>query len=198
MFFYLTLAFLVWAISSTTIDGYYFSQYTTYQQEFNNLSTELRYLSDVINNVSCASSISIVGLSQSFTEDIKSLRTQIDSLSNILESISIKTHILISNRSQNVWYNNTAVPIGATGFSSLLTIADIKYTDYGEELGIVVNSINGIANNSTHGWIFWLWDNENSRWLLPDYSSSKHILHRQDTVAWVYSTFNPWPPLPPF
>ncbi|MGQ9460521.1 MAG: hypothetical protein ACUVRA_04750 [Candidatus Bathyarchaeaceae archaeon] len=40
-FTYLALALLVWAISGTVVAGYYFTQYNIYQNEYENLASEM-------------------------------------------------------------------------------------------------------------------------------------------------------------
>jgi len=154
IFTYVALALLVWAISGTIVAGYYFTQYNTYQDEYENLASEMESILFV----------------------------------NILVSYGNETKI---------WYNNTAFPLGSTAFKAILAIADITYTDFGGELGILVTSINGLASNSTHGWLYWYWDSENSEWVLPEYSCAKYILHRGDTIAFTYESYMTWPPPTP-
>jgi len=153
-FTYVALGLLVWAISGTVVAGYYLAQYNTYQNEYENLASEME-------------SILLVNILTSYGNGTK------------------------------VWYNNTALPVGSTAFKAILAIADIKYTDYGEDLGILVTSINGVVGNSTHGWLYWGWNAENSNWELPEYSASKYILHRGDTIAFAYESYATWPPPPP-
>lgn len=123
---YIVLALLVWAISSTITTGYYFAQYNIYKTEYGNLSREFNTLSSVIGG-----------------------------LSEMMNSISLRANILLSyTNGTKIWHNNTALPIASTAFTAILAVADIRYTDYGGELGILVTSINGVANNSTHGWLY--------------------------------------------
>ena len=179
-FTYVTLALLVWAISGTIVAGYYFTQYNTYQNEYENLASEFNTLSDTLEGFS------------------NSLSCKIGDLSDIMESISLRVNILVSyGNGTSIWYNDTALPLASTAFTAILAIADIKYTDYGGELGILVTSINSLASNSTHGWLYWYWDIENSEWVLPEYSSAKYILHRGDTIAFTYESYMTWPPPQP-
>ena len=119
-------------------------------------------------------------------------------LSKIMESISLKVDIFVSYGNGTVkWHNHTDLPLSSTAFTGVLAIADIKYVDYGGDLGILVTSINGVASNSTHGWIYWYRDAEKSEWSLPEYSSAKYILHRGDDIAWTYVDLSVWPPSTP-
>jgi len=175
-FTYVALALLVWAISGTVVAGYYFIQYNTYQNEYKSLANEFNTLSGALDGFS----------------------SNLGDITEVLESISLKVNILLSyGNGTKIWRNNTALPLASTAFTAILAIADIKYTDYGGELGILVTSINGVANNSTHGWLYWRWDAEKSEWTLPEYSCAKYILHRGDTIAWTYVSYTTWPPPSP-
>jgi len=175
-FTYVALALLVWAISGTVVAGYYFIQYNTYQNEYKSLANEFNTLSGALDGFS----------------------SNLGDITEVLESISLKVNILLSyGNGTKIWRNNTALPLASTAFTAILAIADIKYTDYGGELGILVTSINGVANNSTHGWLYWYWNAEKSEWTLPEYSCAKYILHRGDTIAFTYLNYITWPPPSP-
>jgi hypothetical protein len=186
---YLILALLVWAICSSAIAGYYFTRYTTYQSEYNNLLGDLNTVSGDIENVSEAmNSISL---------HLNTLSGNVGNVSEVITSISLRTNVLVSyGNGTRTWSNNTALPIGSTAFTAILAISDVTYKDYGGTMGILVTSINGLANNSTNGWLYWGWDNQNSTWLSPNYSCSQYILHRGDTIAFSYENYNPWPTSP--
>ena len=208
-FTYVALALLVWAISGTIVAGYYFAQYNIYQNEYENLASELNTLygtvgdlpntlSDTIEDLSETLSGAIGDLSENFTGELNTLSDTVRNLSEIMESISLKVNILVSYGNETkIWYNNTALPLGSTAFTAILAIADIKYTDYGGDLGILVTSINGLASNSTYGWLYWYWDADTSEWILPTYSCAKYILHRGDTIAFAYESYMTWPPPTP-
>jgi len=174
-FTYVTLALLVWAISGTIVAGYYFTQYNTYQNEYENLASEFNTLSDTLGDLS------------------NTLSGKIGDLSDIMESISLRVNILVSyGNGTNMWYNDTALPLASTAFTAIFAIADVKHTE--SEFGIFVTSINGVVGNSTHFWLYWGWDVENSEWIFPDVGASQYILHRGDTIAWTYESEYPPPP----
>jgi hypothetical protein len=164
-----TLALLVWAICGTAIAGYYSMQYTTYRDEYNNLLNESKTLSGAMGN-----------------------------LSGVIDSISLRVNILVSyGNGTSTWFNDTALPVGSTAFTALrLVISDLGFNDYGGAMGILVTSINGLANNSTHGWFYWCRPIQTSTWTSPNYSCSQYILHRGDTIAFTYQSYNPWPTSP--
>jgi hypothetical protein len=168
-FTYVALALLVWAISGTVVAGYYFSQYNIYQYEYENLANEFNTLSGALGD-----------------------------LSDIMESISLRVDILVGyGNGTKIWYNKTALPLASTAFTSILAIADIEYSDYGGDLGILVTSINGLASDSTNGWFYWYWDADKAEWILPEYSCAKYILHRGDSIAFTYESYMKWPPPQP-
>jgi hypothetical protein len=72
-----------------------------------------------------------------------------------MKSILLVNILVSYGNGTKIWYNNTALPLDLTAFKAILAIADIKYTDYGGELGILVTSVNDVANNSTHRWLYW-------------------------------------------
>jgi hypothetical protein len=124
-------------------------------------------------------------------------QNEYESLASEMESILLVNILVSYGNGTKTWYNNTALPLGSTAFKAILAIADVEYTDYGEELGILVTSINSVVGNTTHGWLYWGWNAENSNWELPEYSASKYILHRGDTIAFTYESYMSWPPPPP-
>ena len=169
VFTYASLALLVWAICGTAIAGYYFTQYSTYRNEYNNLLSDLNTLSVAMGNVS-----------------------------DVMNSISLRVNILVSyGNGTRMWFNDTTLPVGTTALTALqLVTSNVNYTNYGGTLGILVTSINGLTNNSTDGWFYWFRPVDASTWTLPDYSCSQYILHKGDTIAFTYQSFSPWPTSP--
>jgi len=155
---------LVWAISGTATAGYYFTQYTIYHNEYRNLAKGFNTLSGAMGN-----------------------------LSEVMESISLRVSVLVSyGNGTKVWHNNTALPVGSTAFTAILSLANVRYNE--TSMGILVTSVDGFANNSTHGWFYWYRDTEKSEWILPNYSCAEYILHRGDTIAFAYESYFMWPP----
>jgi len=152
-FTYIALALLVWAVSGTATAGYYFTQYSIYQNEYRNLS-------------------------------------------KVMEFVSLRVNILVGyGNGTRVWHNDTALPIGSTAFTAILAVADARYKDYGGDLGILVTSVDGVTGNSTNGWFYWYRDTEKSEWAFSEYSCTKYILHRGDTIAFTYQSYGlAWPP----
>lgn len=129
---------------------------------------------------------------------VNELNVNVGDISTMLEGISLRANILISyGNGTKVWHNNTILPLGSTAFTAIYSIANnINYTKY-EGLGILVTTLNGLTNNSTHGWLYWYWNLGSSEWILPNYSCAEHILHRGDTIAFTYVNYMEWPPPTP-
>jgi len=191
-FTYVVLGLFSWAIIGTVMAGYYFVQRDMYQREYSNL---INQINTGISNFS--------NILQGIQTKYDNLATQIDDdigdVSTILEGISLRANILIAyGNGTKVWHNNTVLPLGATAFTAIYFVAEeINYTDYGGDLGILVTSIDGLASNSTNGWLYWYWNSGDSAWTLPNYSCAKHILHKGDIIAFTYSGYLEWPPQPP-
>lgn len=191
LFTYVVLGMFVWAFLGTIVAGYYFVQYNTYQTEYNNLASQLTGYNNVVSD--------LVDQLGKYNDIVVKLGADIGNISNMLEGISLKAKVLINYGNETkIWHNNTVLPLGSTSFTAVYFIAqDINYTDYGGELGILVTSISTVTNNSTHGWFYWYWNSEKSEWILPEYSCSKLILHKEDIIAFSYSSYMNWPPSPP-
>jgi len=127
----------------------------------------------------------------------KIYQNEYETLASEMESILLVNVLVSYGNGTKIWYNKTALPLDSTAFKAILAVADVNYTDYGGELGILVTSINGLTNNSTHGWFYWYWDSGNSVWVLPEYSCAKYILHRDDVIAFTYESYSTWPPPQP-
>jgi hypothetical protein len=176
----------------TIVASYYFAQYSSYQREYTNLVDQFATYNNNIN--------ALVDQLASYNDLVHQLGADIEEISVVIEGVSLKASTLLSyGNGTKAWFNNTALPLGSTAFTAIYYLAeDINYTDYGGELGILVTSINGVANNSTHGWLFWQWDPQDSMWRLPAYSSGRHLLHKGEVIAFAFVNYmKGWPPQPP-
>lgn len=215
LFIYVVLGVLVWAVLGTIVAAYYLVQYQIYQSEYNNIVNQIITYNSVVNNLA-SQFTSYDNLSNkldaynnltndladqlaSYNNQVERLGADVEGISTMLEGISLKANMLLSyGNGTKIWQNNTVLPLGSTAFTAIYYIAEtINYTDYGGELGILVTSINCVANNSTHGWFYWYWNSGSSKWTLPSYSCAKHILHRGDTIAFTYTSYMEWPPPTP-
>lgn len=137
-----------------------------------------------------------------YHDEYTNLLVALREISNTTGAMLVKINLLVSyGNGTNVWLNDTAFPIGTTAFTALRVVSsDVKYVDYGPNLGIFVTRINGLENNSAlqSDWFFWYKTADVQNWSLASYSCSEFILHRGDTIAFAYQSWKlRYPPSPP-
>lgn len=184
------MGLLVWAFLGTIATGYYFVQYNTYESEYQTLVDQLNTYNEVINDL-------VDGLTD-YNDLVSELDANMEDVRSTLDGVAIKVNILLSfDVESKVWHNDTVLPLGATAFTAVYSVSDeINYTDTGES-GILVTSINGVAEEGSNAWFYWHWEPADSEWTLPSYLSSKYILRKGDTIAFTYTDWADWPPQPP-
>ena len=190
IFTYITMGLLVWAFLGTIATGYYFVQYNTYESEYQVLVAQLNTYNEVVNNL-------VDGLAD-YNDLVSELDANMEDIRSTLDGVALKVNILLSfDAESRVWYNDTVLPLGATAFTAVYSVADdIEYTDSNQS-GIFVTSINGVANEGNNGWLYWIWMPADSEWNLPLYSIEKYILRKGDVIAFTYRDVFEWPPPPP-
>lgn len=97
------------------------------------------------------------------------------------------------NNHTRIWHNNTKALTGMTLFKVTENIAHITY-DTAVGFGVYIKSINGLASNATHGWVWWKWDTM-INWTRIDISSDAYVVANNETFLWYYESG--WPPPPP-
>lgn len=123
-------------------------------------------------------------------------RREYTDLAKQLDSVSIRANVLISyGNGTRVWHNSTLLPLNSTAFTALNATAD-SFDYEGSGGTLYITSINGVTENSTYGWMYWVWDTQDSEWKLGEYSAAVTRLHEGDTVAYAF-TIAQWPPPPP-
>jgi len=92
-----------------------------------------------------------------------------------------------------IWYNNTKALTGMALFKVTRNTFNITY-DSAAGFGVYVVSINNIAYNATHGWVWWKHD-VTLGWTRIDISSDAYAVADGETFLWYYESG--WPPPPP-
>jgi len=92
------------------------------------------------------------------------------------------------------WYNDTKVLTGMTLFRVTKDTSNITY-DAAAGFGVYVKSINGLAANASHGWVWWKWDTSILNWTRIDISADAYAVADTETFFWYYESG--WPPAPP-
>jgi hypothetical protein len=93
------------------------------------------------------------------------------------------------------WYNGTKALTGMTLFKVTKNIATITYST-ATGFGVYIESINGLAWNATHGWVWWKWDTTMFNWTRVDISCDAYAVADNETFLWYYESGWP-PPSPP-
>ncbi len=92
------------------------------------------------------------------------------------------------------WHNATKALSGMTLLGVTKDVADITF-DTSPGYGAYILSINDVAANKTHGWVWWRWDNGMHNWVLVSISSDAYAVANDETLLWFYESG--WPPSPP-
>ena len=92
------------------------------------------------------------------------------------------------------WHNDTKALTGMTLFKVTRNIANITYNS-AAGFGVYLESINGLAYNATHGWVWWKWDTTMLDWTRIDISPDAYAVADDETFLWYYESG--WPPPPP-
>jgi hypothetical protein len=98
------------------------------------------------------------------------------------------------NNSARVWYNDTKALTGMTLFKVTRSLIIVAY-DSAAGYGVYVTSLNGVASNSTHGWVWWKWDAGLLNWTLVQIGPDAYAVADKETFLWFYESG--WPPPPP-
>jgi len=92
------------------------------------------------------------------------------------------------------WHNDTKALSGMTLFKVSKSIVNINYST-AVGFGVYIESIDDLAFNTTHGWVWWKWDSTMLQWTRVDISSDAYAVADNETFLWYYESG--WPPPPP-
>lgn len=110
------------------------------------------------------------------------IHDSLESLQQELESLSIKVSLKIDyGNGTVVWFNNTRIPPRTSLFNATNMLARLDYTVF--DLGVFVNSINGVGEDPGR---WWLWHHYDGKWTPGPIGSDQWILHEGDVVSWTY------------
>jgi len=123
------------------------------------------------------------------------------------EQMLINVNILVNYGNGTLkWYNNTKLLAGSTAFDAIRYIANVNSTV--GAYGVFITAINGVSQNSTHGWVFaiygrvekeWGMSSKVEDWYFPGVSADKVVLKDGDILAFLFYSFakKGWPPPKP-
>ncbi|MEM2118684.1 MAG: DUF4430 domain-containing protein [Candidatus Bathyarchaeia archaeon] len=93
------------------------------------------------------------------------------------------------------WYNDTKTLSGMTLFKVTKDVAVVNASSLAG-FGAYITSINGVASNATHGWVWWKWDTFMMNWTRVDISADAYAVADGEVFLWYYESGWP-PPTPP-
>lgn len=120
---------------------------------------------------------------------------QYNDVINRIGGVSIYVNVGIDyGNHTRTWFNDTKALTGMTLFKVTKSTLNITY-DTVAGFGVYIESINGLAWNATHGWVWWKWDTGMLNWTRIDISPDAYAVADNETFLWYYE--NGWPPPPP-
>ncbi|OGD48074.1 hypothetical protein A3K79_02740 [Candidatus Bathyarchaeota archaeon RBG_13_46_16b] len=93
-----------------------------------------------------------------------------------------------------VWHNGTKALTGMTLFRVTRGAANVAYNT-AAGFGVYIQSIDSLAGNATHGWVWWKWDTTLHNWTRIDISSDAYAVADEEIFLWDYQSG--WPPVTP-
>jgi len=84
---------------------------------------------------------------------------------------------------------------GESLLSVTIRLARVKYDVYA--IGVLIVSIDGLANTKTRAWLWYRWNQQSKSWLLGETGPDKFTPQNGETIIWYYASFESWPPIPP-
>lgn len=115
-----------------------------------------------------------------------------------LGEVSISVNVAIDyGNGTRVWFNGTALPIGATVFNATAKVADPQPDpQYGESFIIAINDVKQSVNENKY-WIWWVWDEAQHKWTPGPVANNTYVLSDGQNVAWYLENTSSWPPPSP-
>jgi hypothetical protein len=120
---------------------------------------------------------------------------QYNDILNRIGGVAVYVNIGVDYGNQTrAWYNDTKALTGMTLFRVTKDSANTTY-DTAVGFGAYVKSINGLAENASHGWVWWKWNTFMVNWTRIDISADAYAVADTEIFLWYYEAG--WPPPPP-
>jgi hypothetical protein len=102
-----------------------------------------------------------------------------------LEDFSALVNIMVDfGNGTVIWYNDTRIQTGASVLDATLIAVEADYQT--SDFGSFVTSINGKEQDSTH---FWIWSVYEDEWGMGPVGADQYNLHDGDIIGWTYTVF---------
>ncbi len=83
-----------------------------------------------------------------------------------------------------VWYNDTRIQTGASLLEATGLATNVEYQT--SDFGSFITSVNGVEQDTTH---FWIWNLYDGAWEMGPIGADQYSLHDGDVVGWTYTSF---------
>ena len=114
------------------------------------------------------------------------------------ESTTIRISVIFDYGNGSIYRKQHVDTLSLAGdslLSATVRLAKVKYDVY--PIGVLVVSINGVANTKSMAWLWYHWNEQSKSWLLGETGPDKFFPRNGDIVIWYYTSFESWPPQPP-
>jgi hypothetical protein len=189
------LLFLCTTIVSSSLSVYYYYQFSESKKTIKEVRSQLDQRDRALENLS----EEVSGIQQrledlrSQYEDLQESETSGNDSGDInstlmeireeIDQFNIAVNILIDyGNGTSQWFNETEVQLGSTLFNATDSIADVEYTLF--ELGVFVDSINGVGKDQGGWWIWYYYEDD---WEYGPVGSNQWILKDGETLFWKYN-----------
>ncbi|MFQ6085934.1 MAG: hypothetical protein ACE5OY_06705 [Candidatus Bathyarchaeia archaeon] len=103
------------------------------------------------------------------------------------ERFTMRVNLCIDyGNGSRTWYNETLVPMGCNLLTATKEVADVESTFWPEYMASFVDSINGVANNATHYWMWSYWDEGSGTWAHGQVGADLYPLSPGHRALWRY------------
>jgi hypothetical protein len=188
--------FLCTTIVSSSLSVYYYYQLSESKKtikevrgQLHQRDRELENLSEEVSDIQQR----LIDLRSEYEDLKQGFETSVDDSGDInstleeireeIDQFKIAVNILIDyGNGTSRWLNDTEIQLGSTLFNATDSIADVEYTLF--ELGVFVDSINGVGKDQGGWWIWYYYDDD---WEYGSVGSNQWILKDGDTLSWKYN-----------
>ena len=101
-----------------------------------------------------------------------------------LEDFTALVNIKIDYGNETTWYNDTRVSLGTSLLNATGKLVEVEAQE--SELGSFVTSLGGVVGDSSH---YWMWSIYDGGWEMGPVGADQWTLHDGDVVAWTYTAF---------
>jgi hypothetical protein len=192
----LAVLFLCTTIIASSLSVYYYYQFSESKKRINEIRSQLNQRDQALELLS--EEVRVIqqnlkdlrleyeDLIQGFEipgNDSGEINSTLEEMREEIKQFDIAVDILIDyGNGTSIWFNDTQVQLGSTLFNVTNNIAEVEYTLF--ELGVFIDSINGVGED-LGGW--WIWYHYDGEWQYGQVGSNQWILKDGEIFSWEYN-----------